>query len=77
MTREDWKELTPTERRNMTHEEEEISRFTDMLQSAIVLAGGMKISNEALLKMSLIDLMKLIYPNGVKLLVEFEGKIRR
>jgi len=61
----------------MTREEEEISRFTDMLQSAIILAGGMKISNDKLLKMSLIDLISLVNPNGIKLLVEFEGKIRK
>jgi len=55
----------------------EFLRLTETLQAAIVLAGGKKIDQDELFEMSLIDLISLINPNGVKLLVEFEGKIRK
>lgn len=60
----------------MTNQQHEILRFTETLQAAIVLSGGRKIDDVELLKMSLMDLLSLINPNGVKLLVEFEGKTR-
>lgn len=60
----------------MTNQQYEISRFTETLQAAIVLAGGKKFDEDELYEMSLKDLMSLIYPNGIKLLVEFENKKR-
>lgn len=60
----------------MTNHQDEIHRFLDTLQSAIILAGGIKIDQDKLLDMPLADLISVIYPNGLQLVVKFEGKIR-
>ena len=43
------------------------NRFLEVLQACIIIRGGAKIGIDKLLTMPLMELLKLIYPNGIYL----------
>lgn len=59
-----------------TMDELEITRFFDELQAHIVVAGGAKLSHNQLKDKPLEQIVRLIWPNGIKLKVTNETNRR-